>query len=363
MNGLRPLAIVVAIFVVASYLVIRERNLQKQHANGYRASGNAETASLYSDRVFALGDLFLTYDSTEQDSALWLVRPAETLRSWIWPGETPALEFKDLFRWDHPGRVVWSQTGNGTMDLLIELTPESNRQVSLVRVRCAAMSCGTTTQERGIPAGEKLVVGEDGSVLLIGNKNLDTYPFVVNLMGSTPSTTLRLTQAGPQEIAAVSREAALVISDPESFSGEVLQGPTHSRMTFTSDQLGVPVAMDMSGGLNILVDGERAAFWDCPASILNTDTECTVYTAPAGFPRSVPASIHDTECGIVITRGDSTWLVRRNAGTEDLLNVTGIVRCDSGELLAYRGRHIAYETVRRQRVNRDQRMLKVRLRP
>jgi hypothetical protein len=56
----------------------------------------------------------------------------------------------------------------------------------------------------------------------------------------------------------------------------------------------------------------------------------------------------DTECGIVISRGGWTWLVRRNAQTQDIFPAEGIAGCPNGEIVAYRRGHISYPAPKRE---------------
>jgi len=81
---------------------------------------------------------------------------------------------------------------------------------------------------------------------------------------------------------------------------------------------------------------------------LSGKAECTVYQAPPQLPRSVPVSMSDTECGIVISRGGWTWLVRRNAQTQDVFRAEGIAGCLNGEIVAYQKGHIFYLAPRRE---------------
>src|SRR3954465_10645927 len=93
----RLIALVAAIattIALIGYLFAREHMLLYQRSNGYAASGNPAGAPLHSHVVFSVGNLFLTYDSTEINSPLWLVPPAETLRSWLWPEPNRKFQFE-----------------------------------------------------------------------------------------------------------------------------------------------------------------------------------------------------------------------------------------------------------------------------
>ena len=61
-----------------------------------------------------------------------------------------------------------------------------------------------------------------------------------------------------------------------------------------------------------------------------------------------------TECGMVITSGGTTWVVRRNGGSQDLIPAEGIVHCTAGQIIAYRGRHIDYLTPKRAPLVKEQ---------
>ena len=300
----------------------------------FPASGNSEKAGLFYHAVFAVGPLFLTYDSTARDSALWLVRPAALFMPF---------EVRALVRWNEVGRVVWSLTGPASADLLIELAPEGNHRLAIVRATCTVSACSTTTQERGLPAGARLFVSPGGSALLLTDDSLTNYDSIADLMRNTGARrTPRLSPPSKNELVGQSRDTTIVLTDLKSFSGEMIEGKNHSLFHLTLDAAGDPVAVAWSDGLQLLVDGAgRTQLWDCPASVLKGSAECTAYTAPSSFPRAGPVTIKDDECGLAMSRSGWTWLVRRIARTEDLFPAAGIVRCGANETVVYRARQIA----------------------
>src|SRR5438552_4020627 len=93
----------------------------------FAASGNSSSDLSQSLKVLGVGNLFLTYDSTAKDSALWIVRPPEMFMS---------SQVTALVRWNGPGRIVWSLTGNTTADFLIEFAPETNHRIAILRAVC-----------------------------------------------------------------------------------------------------------------------------------------------------------------------------------------------------------------------------------
>src|SRR5262249_671685 len=127
----------------------------------------------------------------------------------------------------------------------------------------------------------------------------------------------------------------------------------HTRIRLRLATPGTAVAAIINNNWRIVVDDPgKTRLWDCPPALLNGKAECTVYTAPGELPHA-PASINDTECGIVVTRAHRTWLVRRNAGTQDIFDADGIAGCREGEILAYTRGHIAYLTPKREPVTRS----------
>src|SRR4051794_21873736 len=110
----------VAVIAFTGYLLARQQRLRSQRSNGFEASGNPGAAPLHSYAVFGVGDLFLTYDSTEINSALWVAYPTEGFLSLLWPEANRPLDFETLVSWNDPGRVVWSKAGRTSVDLLIE---------------------------------------------------------------------------------------------------------------------------------------------------------------------------------------------------------------------------------------------------
>src|SRR5690242_10403193 len=91
------LLLVGAIAVIA-FLVKRENAYRQQKSNGFGTPAGPE-GSLYSYAVFAVGDLFLAFDSTDAASALWIIRSDESLRSWLIPPPSRPLQFARLIQW------------------------------------------------------------------------------------------------------------------------------------------------------------------------------------------------------------------------------------------------------------------------
>jgi hypothetical protein len=105
----------------------------------------------------------------------------------------------------------------------------------------------------------------------------------------------------------------------------------------------------MSGGLQFVVEESgHTQLWDCPGSILDGQAECTTYLAPDGFSNAT--SLEQTGCGIVVAGNAMLWLVRPNAGTEELLPASGIVRCTGDEIVSFLGRLIDYRMSKRKPV-------------
>ncbi len=108
--------------------------------------------------------------------------------------------------------------------------------------------------------------------------------------------------------------------------------------------------MMMSEGLQFVVEESgHSQLWNCPGSILAGATECTAYLAPDGFTHAT--SLQRTDCGIVVIGDQTTWLVRPNAGTEELLAASGIIQCIGDEIMSFLGRRIDYQTSKREPVN------------
>jgi hypothetical protein len=367
-NRLFIVIVLLAVLALGVLGWVREGSLSLQRGIGSRASGNADDTLLDSIAVFETEDFFLTYDSTELNSALWTARSDETFLSWLWPEDTPRQKFETLVKWNDPGRVVWSKPRKITVDLLIEFAPEANHRVALMRMTCSNKTCRSTAQERGIPQAARLSVGDDGSAILVDDKALVTYDSVADLMSGAERKTERRSPASSDELVASAREAALVINR-ESLSGEIVEERLHAGITFSFGKPVQPAAVSINNGVQFVVDDkDRTELWDCPWSALKEDSECVVYKSPAEFkvPTSfevAPMVIHDTECGLTISRSIWTWVVRRNARTEDVLVATGIVSCDIGALLTYIDRHIVDQSPKRQPVTSETRQLKVSLTP
>ena len=313
-----------------------------QRLNGISASGNSAAVELRSETVLSVGDSYVTYDSTAHDSALWLAHPAETFRSWFLPPPVAPFRFEPLVRWNDSGRVVWSNTGAANADLLIELATQAIHRLAIVRVTCSAGTCGASARERGLIAGTTLWVGDDGTSLVLSDTSLTMYKSIAELMNGEGEVTLqRLTSPGQEELAAVSRNATVILSNPSELSGEIVEGQIHQRMRLTMDIPGTGVAMMMNNNFRILIDTSSGThFWDCPSGVLTGSSQCEAYTAPPELSRARPVDMSDTDCGIVISRGGWTWLLRRNAKTEDVFQADGIAACREGQIQAYRGRQI-----------------------
>src|SRR5262249_16099063 len=102
---------VVLIAASVGYFVWYERALRQQRVHGFRSSGTPSDDRPYDHAVFAIGDVFLTFDSTANDSALWLVRPSGTLMSLLFPPSVRRLDYVRLIQWNSPGRIAWSLMG------------------------------------------------------------------------------------------------------------------------------------------------------------------------------------------------------------------------------------------------------------
>src|SRR5262249_2950522 len=157
------------------YFVVRIDHLARQHANGHAVSGNVVSGDLRAETVLSIGQLFLTYDSTQTDSVLWLARPADSLRTWLFPPAPRPFEFVSLIRWKEGGRVVWFNTDIAGADLLIELSSPASHRLTVVRVTCESGGCRTTSQDRGVPGPVSVSVSDDGSAVLINDSTIMHY--------------------------------------------------------------------------------------------------------------------------------------------------------------------------------------------
>jgi hypothetical protein len=340
----RVLLAVAVLACLVIYGVFRMRATTRQHLNGHPASGHTSRDAIAAEMVLSVGDLFITYDSTAHDSAVWVTTPAETLRTLIFPPPEAPFALEPIVRWNDAGQVAWFNTGPSSADLLIELAPQTNHRLAIVRITCSSGTCNASARERGLIAGTKLWVADDGTALLLSNTSLTLYSSIKDLMGGNGETTLpRLTNAAPDELGAPSREVTVLLTNPGALSGEMVEGKNHSRMRFKMDNSGPAVALTSNNNFRIVTDGSSdTRFWDCPSGLLSGKAECSVYQAPPQLPRSVPVSMSDTECGIVISRGGWTWLVRRNAQTQDVFRADGIAGCPNREIVAYQKGHISY---------------------
>ena len=336
-------AIVIATGLFIVYGVARTHALDQQHHRGLATSGNSATAELQSETVLGIGDLYITYDSTPQDSALWVASPSGTLRSWIVPPPEAPFDFDSVLRWKDPGRVLWSNTGTASADLLIDLGTKTSHRLVIVRVTCEHGQCGASERERGLIPGTQVTVADDGVAILLSDNSITRYASIADLMNVTAETTLpRLTRPEQRDLVAPSINATLIVTNPETLTGEAIEGPDHFKMRLQLDQPGTADALILGSDLGLVIDAARVQYWDCPSNILSGSAECTVYSAPATFPRTLPVSISDTECGIVISRGGWTWIVRRIAKNQDVFRADGIAGCRNGEIDAYQGRHVTY---------------------
>jgi hypothetical protein len=127
------------LIATAAYLLTRELELRKQRAQGYPVSGTPESAQLFSHRVLTVGSMFLAYDSTPNDSAIWLMRP---------PGMFTQLTTENLVHWNDPGNVIWWNVGSASADMLIEFAPDRIGDVLLVH-RIAKVVSGLHQRRAG----------------------------------------------------------------------------------------------------------------------------------------------------------------------------------------------------------------------
>jgi hypothetical protein len=349
-------ALIVVIPCLTVYAFKRSTALQQQHARGNGVSGNPAETHITAETVLSVGELFITYQSSAQDSAIWVARPSGSLVSWFFPPSQAPFDFEALIRWKDSGRVVWSNTGAASADLLIELAPETNHRLVIVRVTCERGQCVATARERGLIAATRLTVADDGAAILLNDTSMTRYSTIADLMNVAGETTLpRLTAAQADEVVAPSLNASLLLANPQSLTGEALKGPEHFKVHLRVEPGGTPAAAILGTDLEMVIDdAENTRFWDCPSNIFDAATDCTVYTAPSALPRTLPVSLSDTECGIVVSRGGWTWLLRRIAKSQDVFPAEGVASCPNGEIAAYAGGHISYIIPKRDPVTKAQ---------
>jgi hypothetical protein len=319
----------------------RENALREQRSHGFPASPNEGDGQADALTVLAVGDSYITFDSSGTASALWLVRSNESVRSWIFPPPVRPQRFTRLVEWNAPGKIVWSLAGRASADLLVEFAGDTHR-LAVLRANCAEGGCRTTTQERTLPAA-KLAVNADGTAALLDEKNFIVFRSIADLMRDNGATVARLSAPRQNELLAQSSNGTLLIADARTWEGEWIRGNGHSRATLEADH-GTAAGIAMAGaGVQIVEDvADGSRLWDCSAELFKGKTDCVVYRAPEGFPRSGAVSMTDDECGVGMQRGDRLWLVRRNARTEELLEADGIAQCTANMIVLYRGRHIRY---------------------
>lgn len=352
MKAVRLLLVTVAVVFVVSlgaYIRRQQSTIRQQRTEGFAISGNPATAPVFSQKVLAVGALFLTYDSSEKDSALWVVHPAAMFSPY---------SAESLVQWKDPGRVVWSRSGRDNADLLIEFAPQTNHRIAIIRVKCTEKSCRTTSQERGLPPDLALYVNDDDAVLLAGESSFTIYSSIADFINSKGDAIPRMSARTGDELAATSRDTTLILSNPRAWSGELVDGGSHTRVQLKSETGDTPSALAVSGGLQLVADGGgHTRLWDCPASVLKGSGVCSVYTAPAGFPLAGLTSLTDDECGIAIHRDGAVWVVRRNARTESIVAASGIARCNAGEIVVYRDRRIQFLIFTSQAVSAERRTM------
>jgi hypothetical protein len=347
----------------AVQFVRRESALREQRNRGFPASPNEADGRPHALAVFAVGDSYLTFDSSEADSSLWLVRSNESLRSWIFPPPVRPLSFSRLIQWKAPGKIVWALPGRASADFLLEFAGDSGHRLAVLRVYCAEGGCRTTIQDRVLPAA-KLVVNADGTAVILDDKNFVVFRSIADLMRDNGATVARLSPPQENELLAQSRDGTLLIADAQTWKGEWIEGNAHSRLTLNADDHGIAAGLAMADGVRLVEDvADGSRLWDCSDELFKGKAECTVYRAPQGFPRSGAVSMTDDECGIGMHRGDRIWLVRRNARTEELLDADGIAQCSGNAILLYRGRHLQYVRAVRQNVTSERRPLRLAVEP
>ncbi len=358
MKGRASLALALAIAIAGTaYVVHRERLVREQRNHGLRLSPNSDEGEPYSTSLFVVGDVFLSFESTPSASTLWLMRRRETIATWLLPAPVQPTDFLKLIQWRTRGRVIWHLTGRASADLLTEFDPESNHRLAIIRANCADGTCRTTTQERALPQA-RLVVAAEGHAVLLNDEHFVVYKSIADLMRDSGTKIPRLSHADSNELLAQSATATLLISKTPTISGEVIREKSHGRVEMPVD--GAAAGVAVSDGLQLVVDeAGRTRLWDCPASVFDENSECTVYTAPQDFPRAGPVSITDDECGVAMHRSDWIWLVRRNARTEELLQAAGIAQCGATEIMTYRARHIDYVVPKHQAVVSERHTLRL----
>ncbi len=173
--------------------------------------------------------MFLTFESTDHDSALWLAG-------------SPTRFASSFVRWDETGRVAWTATRGTIVDFLIEFAPSGSHRVALVQVQCMERQCGARRQERGLPANSTLTMGSDGSSVLLDDQAFVVYPTITDLIRDTGTRTLRFPAPSHNDLVSQSREATLVLTDPEQWTGELLQGQTDSHFHLKVETQASPIA-------------------------------------------------------------------------------------------------------------------------
>jgi hypothetical protein len=348
--------LIVAIPCLAVYAFKRSAALQQQHARGNAVTGNPAATDIAAETVLSVGELFITYQSSSHESAVWVARPSVSIGNWFFPPSQAPFEFEALIRWKDSGRVVWSNTGTASADLLIELATESNHRLVIVRVTCERGQCVATARERGLIAATRLTVADDGVAILLNDTTITRYSTIADLMNVAKETTLpRLTATQANEVVAPSLNASLILANPQMLTGEVLKGSEHFKIRMRVDPAGTAVAAILGNDLEMVIDAEvNTRFWDCPNSVFDAAADCTVYTAPSTFPKTLPVSLSDTECGIVVSRGGWTWLLRRIAKSQDVFQAEGVASCPNGEIAAYAGGRVSYIVPKRDRITEAQ---------
>src|SRR5215467_3135477 len=165
----RMLLLVLVIPGLIGLAVLRSRSVRQQHLRGHATSGNSSGSAIQAETVLSVGNLYVTYNSTEHDSAVWIARPAETFLSWIIHRQELPFQFVPVVRWNDAGHVSWFNTGPASADLLINLAPQSNHRLAIVRISCSSGTCGASARERGLVAGTKLWVADDGTSLVLAD--------------------------------------------------------------------------------------------------------------------------------------------------------------------------------------------------
>jgi hypothetical protein len=213
-----------------------------------------------------------------------------------------------------------------------------------------------TARERGLIAETRLTVADDGAAILLNDTTITRYSTIADLMNVAKETTLpRLTASQANEVVAPSLNASLILANPQALSGEALKGPEHFKVHMRVEPAGTAVAAILGNDLEMVIDdAEKTRFWDCPNNVFDAPTDCTVYTAPSVLPKALPVSLSDTECGIVVSRGGWTWLLRRIAKSQDIFRAEGVASCPNGEIAAYTGGRISYVGPKRDQLTEAQ---------